>query len=418
MERLIMSNKTTVPTAGEEDEKDEPAVGKTGEDGTLRSSLLDRKNPLRLLLSERTALRPIAPPIISLLLERTDSLRSMATSMVGRAMSLRSLIKFVSKKSVTFGDIHNKVHRSLSRDDYSKEELDAAFYCRGDYDSMKKKRRSAENFLERSAQDITEEVDDENEDTECGYGLETKIEAVARSSLTTKSIVAVLEEHEMQQGDDQTTDPDLLASIYLKFSASSHKAAHERALKLEVSIRCYIAPCRWAPANKKNYSRKSWPMGKAEHTGRPAFAKQLSAPLPSAAPIQPVRESSFRWRASKQPIRDPSTMGKSEHRRPTFAKQMSAPGRVLLSSAAPIQNLRTSSAPKQPTREVSFEREAPNTDLWVIQDSLPQATLSDITKHQAMPLLTRPPYSLCTPKTATMQPLHTSSISAAVPIFR
>jgi hypothetical protein len=75
-------------------------------------------------------------------------------------------------------------------------------------------------------------------------------------------------------------------------------------------------------------------------------------------------------------------MGKSEHRpRPTFAKQMSAPERVLLPSAAPIQPVRESSfrwrAPKQPTREPSFEeRRTPKTGIWAIQDSLPQATLS------------------------------------------
>jgi hypothetical protein len=331
--------------------------------GSLRSPLRERKKTFRSLLSERKySLRSMASPpimerkesLISRLLERTDSLRSMVTPVVERAMSARNLI-FAPKKSVTFGEIHNRIHRSLSRDNYSNEELDAAFYCRGDYDCMKKRRRSAENLLQRSAQDVTEEADDEDEDIDCVYGLLTEAEAGARSSLTTKSVAAVLMEQDMQQwNDDQTTDPDLLADIYIGFSALTQKEAHERALKLEVSIRCYIAPCRWSPALTKTSRKTS--VGKPEHRGRPTFAKKLSSdPIPSAAPTQPVRESSFRWRAPKQPIRELSTVGKPAHRRPTSVKQLSDP----IPSAAPIQPVRESSfrrwrAPKkQPSREPS-----------------------------------------------------------------
>jgi hypothetical protein len=328
------------------------------------------------------SLLSMASPIVektesfrSLLLERTDSIRSMASPIVERAISVRNLlfVQVKKRKSVTFGEIHNRVHRILSRNGYSNEELDAAFYCRGDYDCMKKKRRSAENLLERSAQDVTEAAaaaaadddddedddndDDEDEDnTDCENGLETKAEADERRNMTTKSVVAVLLEQEMQWNDDQTIlDPDLLADIYFEFSAASHQGAHERALKLEASIRCYIAPCRWSPAFKKT-SRRSISGGKPEPR-RPTLERRISAPEgPSAAPFQPVRESSFRWMTlKKQPVREPLIMGKPEHRRPKQILPLITP---LPSSAAPTQPpVRESSfrrrAPKQPIRELS-----------------------------------------------------------------
>ena len=49
---------------------------------------------------------------------------------------------------------------------------------------MEKIRRSAENLLERSAQEVTEGTDDEDEETDCAYGLETNAEANARSVIT------------------------------------------------------------------------------------------------------------------------------------------------------------------------------------------------------------------------------------------
>jgi hypothetical protein len=79
----------------------------------------------------------------------------------------------------------------------------------------------------------------------------------------------------------------------------------------------------------------------------------------------------------------------AEHRRPTFAKQtISDP---VLPSAAPIQPVRESSfrwrAPKLPIRELSFKWGTQNTELWAILDSHPQATLSDRTKQQVTALV-------------------------------
>jgi hypothetical protein len=145
-------------------------------------------------------------------------------------------------------------------------------------------------------------------------------------------------EQDIHWDDDQTiVDPDLLAEIYFEFSASGQIEAHERALRLEASIRCCITPDRWSPAAIRKTSRRSLTRKKLE-LRHPSLAKQISAPtaaVPSSAPIQPVRELSFRWRA-----------------------------------------------PKQPIRELSFKW--PKTDLWTsILDSIPQAPpLSDTTKHQ------------------------------------
>ena len=427
--------------------------------GSLRSLLLERKDSFRSLpvLSERTTDSLRKESLKSLISEGTDSLRFLAAPIVEGAMSVRKLLS-VPYKSVTFGDgIHDRVHRILSRDDYSNEELDAAFYWREDYNCMRKKRRNAENLLQRRAQDETEEANEEDdEDTDCVYGLETKAEAGARSSLITKSVVAVLVEQDMQWNNDQrTADPIILATIYSHFSVSSSEAAHERALKLELSMRGYIAPCRWSPAFRKT-SRKperQWkpekrqssmahvceanvrpitlssahstrkriviPMESAQQATHPRIWKperqnswkiwkperkssltpvceanvrpitlSIIVPMESAqqathskkriekletrastpdvvceanvrpiilsiSPVQPVRESSFRWRAPKLPIRNKiSKSWKPEHQRPTIAKQKSA---SLPSAAAPIQPVRESSfrwrAPKLPIRK-------------------------------------------------------------------
>jgi hypothetical protein len=231
---------------------------------------------------------------------------------------------------------------------------------------MKEKRKSAEDRLERSVQGGGTEADNEDEDADCVYGLETKAQAAARSSLTTKSVVAVLLEQDMQWDDDKQTmlDPDLLADIYFKFSAMSQKGAHKRALKLEMSIRRYIEPSRWSPALKKKNPRRNSTMGQVPKSPRPMFERKVSAPavLPSAAPIQPVRESSFRWRAlKKRPSREqPSTVvEKPEQRRTVFAEQTPAP----VPSVVPTPPVRESSfrwkAPKLPTRELSFRWRAP-----------------------------------------------------------
>jgi hypothetical protein len=385
-------------------------IGVMERTGSLRALLVEREESFRSLLSDRTASLE-KKSLISPLLERTDSLRSMATPIVERALSVRNRL-FVREKSVTFGEIHmNRVHRILNRDDYSNQELDAAFYWRGDYDCMKKKRRRAEDLLQRSEQVVTgKEADDEDEDTDCVHGLATKAEADTRNSLITKSVVAVLVEQEMQWNDDQTpADPVLLAKIYIEFSASSRKEAHERALQLEAGVRSHIAPCRWSPA----FKRRNSTMGTPEPR-RQTFERQISTPVTSAAPIQPVRETSFRWKAPKLPIRELSIIWKPKqhHQRPTFAKQMSAP--LGLSSAAPIQPVRESSFEFiQPVRETSFRRRAPKelpirelSTVWNPDQHHQRPTFA---KHMAAPLGL---------SAAPIQPVRESSFECSQPAVR
>ena len=57
------------------------------------------------------------------LLQRNVSLLSMASPIGEHAMT----VIFVPKKSIKFCEIHIAVHRTLTRDAYSNEELDAVF---------------------------------------------------------------------------------------------------------------------------------------------------------------------------------------------------------------------------------------------------------------------------------------------------
>jgi hypothetical protein len=214
---------------------------------------------------------------------RTESPRSARRSESRRSMgmlertSLSSFSVYVGEKQVRFRERSNRVHEVRHLDDYTDEEVDAYWYGRDEYDTMKRNRKRAEKKLR------------EGDDEEYSCGLETDTDAALRISTSKESIRSVLLEQERKWEEDHD-DPNIATVFFLNTSFAAHLDARERARGLEATIKSFVSSGRWAPAPSK----------------RPSLQKQT----------QP-RSGSFRLRAPMQPIRmDSFSLKKSEYQEP------------------------------------------------------------------------------------------------------